>query len=81
MRIKKIFFVTLVLATLFYLNSCKMLFDSEANRSSYTVYVTSSGYAYHRSSCGSIKHSKHVYSMSKGEAEGKGYSRCSKCKP
>ncbi len=80
MRIKKIFFITLVLATLFCLNSCKMLFDSEAS-SSYTVYVTSSGHAYHRSSCGSIKHSKHVYSMSKGEAEGKGYSRCSKCKP
>lgn len=82
MKAKKIFFITLLLllSVLFLMNSCSMLFNLEASSAS-TVYVTSSGHAYHRSSCGSIKHSRHIYSMSKGEAEGKGYSRCSKCKP
>ena len=80
MKTKKIYFIIILLSALFFFNSCSMLFDPEASSAS-TVYVTSSGHAYHRSSCGSIKHSRHIYSMSKGEAEGKGYNRCSKCKP
>ena len=80
MKIKKFLFIIFLLTIFFCLSSCKMLFGSDES-SSYIVYVTSSGHAYHDSSCGSIKHSKHVYSMSKREAEGKGYSRCNKCKP
>lgn len=74
MKTKKILFILLLLTTLFCINSCAMHADC-------TVYVTETGHAYHKSSCGSIKRSRHVYSMLRSEAEGRGYSQCSKCRP
>lgn len=80
MKIKKPTFIVLLFISVLCFSSCAMI-TNDASSSHYTVYVTKSGHAYHCSSCGTIKKSKHVYSMSKSEAESKGYSRCSKCKP
>jgi phosphatidylserine/phosphatidylglycerophosphate/cardiolipin synthase-like enzyme len=44
-----------------------------------TVYVTKTGKKYHRAGCSSL--SKSCIPMTKSEAEVKGYTPCSKCKP
>lgn len=45
------------------------------------VYVTSSGSKYHRSSCSTIKRSKHVRRLTKSQARAMGYTACKVCKP
>lgn len=80
METKKLTFIILLLISVLCMSNCTMI-NKDAASSHYIVYVTKTGHAYHTSSCGSIKRSKYVYSMSKTEAESKGYSRCSKCKP
>ena len=45
----------------------------------YTVYITDTGYKYHRSGCRYLKHSKHAVDL--GEALWDGYDACKVCRP
>ena len=45
------------------------------------VYVTPSGSKYHRNSCSTLSRSKSISSLSKAEAERRGYDACKVCKP
>ena len=45
------------------------------------VYVTASGRTFHRATCREVKHSKGDLSMTRREAESKGYRACRICKP
>lgn len=79
MNSKKIIFLFLVMALLFCFNGCSDFWD-EVMEDSDTVYVTSSGSCYHKSSCSTIKNSKKK-AISRSSAKSQGYSRCSVCKP
>lgn len=79
MNLKKIISFFLLLSSLLCLQSCSDFWD-EVMEESDTVYVTSSGSCYHKSSCSTIKNSKKK-AISRSSAKSQGYSRCSVCKP
>ena len=71
--------IVLIISAVIYCIAFGVLSFTLAPNGDHTVYITSTGECYHRSSCSSLRYSK--YSRSLVKAAQSGYRSCSNCNP